>query len=250
MKTKLFALFIVLLCLFSAQSAIAQSREDRENITFTQRSAKLMKTIGWEKSPVSGKWVSHPNYVGDVNDPALHEGVSFNWMQIDRFKFKGIQHTGGEYRYPALHQDWISYQSEEAVILTLEEYNKVLHSIDTPGTHTAYFGTLKEPPYLAKPVTETDLLNLLTTDFNTDADAFDPKSSSFSSLSKDTLTIDYVLDKGKPVVRFDPLYLSVNLVNYSSPLDKVPGYYETDPATFKTLLLPLTPEELETLKKK
>jgi hypothetical protein len=64
------------------------------------------------------------------------------------------------------------------------------------------------------------------------------------------LTIDYVLDKGKPVVRFDPLYLSVNLVNYSSPLDKVPGYYETDPATFKTLLLPLTPEELETLKKK
>lgn len=238
---------VISLIFYWTLSSSAQSREDRKNIVFTQRSSKFIKATGWMQSPVSGKWVSHANFVGDVNGQATHDGFGFNWMQVVRFQFQNrtyfglrIQFTDGHFKYPALHEGWIPNAGENMIIMPMEQYAKMLKSLDKIGSHTVIKNNAIGPN-LFRDVTETDILNELTTEMYQKPEKFDPYSPGFEFF--DSLTIDYVQDNGKNVVRFKP-DISGALFDLTDVTKKVPAYFETDAASFKTLFLPLTAAEI------
>jgi hypothetical protein len=253
MKTIYFlGLFGLVLCLSNPEISVAQSREDNKSIIFTQKSGKLLKATGWMKSPKSGKWISHPNFAGDVDDQVLHNGFGFNWIQTSRFEFNGkkyfalcVEYTSGAYKYESIHQGWYSFQSEMYFVMDLDHYAQFAKSLDSVGKHTELKTLFNEPRTLMN-ISETDVLNDLTKKMNENPDQFDNNRDSYDMCS---IKIDYVQDNGKTVVRFDPCILKVMLIDYSDITKEVPGYFETDPASFKALILPLTPDEEALLKK-
>ena len=116
-------------------SSIAQERENRPNIVFTNKSERLTKAVGWEQK--DGKWYDHLNLISSSSNEDTSTCSNFYWLQSASFNFKGqkfyvffYEKITGAYKYPALEQDWYTFHQTSFMVMSKVNYDSLRNIID------------------------------------------------------------------------------------------------------------------------
>jgi hypothetical protein len=218
-----------------SQHSKAQAREDIKPLALEPKSGKLLKATGWQISEKTGKWVSHPNYIGDVNDVASKSNHFF-WLQTARFSYAGKNYfilykkylgSASQFHYISGGEHY-EFNEFSYTVLDLLEYSKLIKSLDRSPSTTILdvfwndMGTAN--------ATEADMITEINSTLKRDPNEFAP----LREATDNGMIIKYVDVNGQKVVRF----------NFGTNCKKDTNeYFETDPTSFKALFLPLTPVE-------
>lgn len=240
MKTPIF-LFALLVSIIN--NLQAQERVNRKSeVTFDTYGKTLTKATGWKYNFALGRWYSNNNRLCD-NDCSVFEAShneNFKWIQFRTLTHRNkkyyamvFEYTAGYYRYPAISQDWISFNITNCLVYDSTEYYNAIKKLDSlPEKGVQMFAMVyaeiksnfdllgAEDAY-----TEDVLFNKLTKQFQS------PPEHSYACL-----TFKPTMSEGKKVVRF---ILPTHTVNcYENVTKNLSNqYYEIDIESFKKILL-------------
>jgi len=137
-----------LLTSLSVNTLFGQDRVNRETQTFVKTSDTLTSATGWAYSEEYGEWLDYPNTLDnkkiyrnkdkqEINPFQMSTNEDFIRIFTNSLNYNNqeyyvtvIEYWGGEYKYPALKQDWIKAKRTMGYIFLPEEFNK-LKNIDS-----------------------------------------------------------------------------------------------------------------------
>lgn len=136
MKIK-FSLLLTFVFILNIHS---QSRENKELITFSTKSQKLTKAIGWKLNSETGKWISNKNVILERKCTiswVSHEFQNFNWMQFAKIEFNNedyfvllLEKQSGSYKYKSINEGWQSENRTYFYILQADSFNDLIQNIE------------------------------------------------------------------------------------------------------------------------
>lgn len=233
---KLAFFFIVFPCL-----VFAQSRENRVNITFQEKSEKLTEAPGYLYKGSTGNWVENNNVISSSecsNDPCKSfSEQNFKWMQFATVEHKGkkyyillFESVSGAYKYPNIKRDWSTEMKTIYFILDDGEYNKIKSTVESQTSENVDIVSERFTGYITdryndlgedKAYNEMNLLAKITTDLEKEP----------SKYTKSCFKINSQKVDGKDVVRF-------RLPGLCSRISKIfdTQYFEVSRDAFKKLL--------------
>jgi hypothetical protein len=152
-KTALQSIFLLLF--FSSTISQAQDREEAVLPRFTQRTVSILpkQITGWTKD-MAGKWVSNKGMIstyallGEPSDEEMSHHESFRWMRFAVLPYKGKNYrilsfcdVQGQYKYPAIQEDWFYYNVVNTIVLSEEDYQKFQSDIKAKSSVNLRLGS-------------------------------------------------------------------------------------------------------------
>lgn len=177
MKLKL--AFITLLMTSSLLQVFGQERVNREKLSFDTTSGTLAKATGWAYNSTLGEWIDYENVISGIRDyKDKYKSLQGEWMmskisqnflkvQTKTVTYKGTKYYvlvvdkwSGRYKYPAIQEDWYTFNQTIGYIYTEQEYQKLQNIEGLKELKTQYMVTI-ETRY--EKYDETTFLDLIQT---------------------------------------------------------------------------------------
>ncbi|MBS1686953.1 MAG: hypothetical protein JSS76_19605 [Bacteroidetes bacterium] len=180
----------------------AQSRVDKVLPVIEKRSAGINSATGWIQDN-NGKWVSHRNLIATESDPVpdfiKSNRENFEWFHSAKVTYQGKTYylfyyprISGEYKYPAIEQDWYTFPEVPFLVYDQANYESLKKAVLAKQSGDIRFTTNIVP---AMPPRTADASSILP-DIATAIDSH----SEFTKAK--TFLINIQKDNGKDVVRF------------------------------------------------
>ena len=133
-------LYLLLAASISVNIAICQAREDQTSVSFSKKSELLFNITGWAFNNGTGKWISNPSVIDPYSCPncLAKDGATYEyrqnvrWLQIGIIQFSGKKYfvlenmqEHGEYKYPALKEEWIHHTVFQAFVMDEQQYQQL-----------------------------------------------------------------------------------------------------------------------------
>lgn len=122
---RLFSLYLLLSIFFPF--VFSQDRIDSEPASLSYKSKEIKKALYWSKNKKTGKWVSRKNTVRPYFGEGIHSD-NFNVIFIgdyNGFRYLFLDYWQGQWRYPALEQEWLYYRYLYQALLSKSDYNRM-----------------------------------------------------------------------------------------------------------------------------
>lgn len=231
-------LLVALFTLSFTFSSNGQDRVNREKLSFTESSEVLKKAIGWAYNPTIGEWVDYPNAIEKDKDfKTRYKSLAGAYMnsqcdqnfysiQTRTITFKDTKYyvlvvgmLNGNYKYPAIYEDWYYFTITYGFIFTESEYKKLLNiNANETIVIETQFQTTQGGRYTN--YDETLFLDNIQTEFNT-------TKSKYSSVYKFAIK---KTDKSEYRFLLPAKY-------FNNPPDLEKSYFETTDIEFSKLLI-------------
>lgn len=139
MKSICISIFLIVsVALFS------QDRINRPDYAFIKSSEGITKATGWSYNETEGKWIDYQNVInkksGLITTPYMMSQTDRNIISLSTktIDFEGktyfivvLHRHSGEYKYPEIKEDWMTYEKKTGYIYTAQEYSKLLNLADS-----------------------------------------------------------------------------------------------------------------------
>lgn len=234
---KTLSTILLLICI--PNIILAQSRENRNKISFTKESEKVKLAIGWSYNATLGEWIDYENVIcNDKNYKTEYKSLQGGHMK-SRFKqnfesilFKKtsldsipyyvliIEKWGGGYEYPTIKKGWKKWKEIIGYVYNEDEYKKLTTLGDKIVLKTKNIVSLG----INKSYNEQLLLDKIQTDLGKEKNKYSPEYQ-FPIIKTES--------EGQTVIRF-------YLPNYFSKFDKFDfekKYFEIETLTLKKLII-------------